>query len=305
MKISKRHHYVPIFLAKNFSNKKGKLIIYDKEKDKVFEAIPKNIFLENDRNNFENQRDEKVDTIEKMYADLDSKFAKTLRDVKETGNLERGNLRMLLFLAYTTKWRVPRYDKSFDDAKKFFSVDDLGLGIKIDNSKLDYDLEKIFKTDLQQELKRFLLAIQPFRFKEDYKKISKNSFLISTPFPALIGDCPVNEVQIESKEVFEDFVFPITDYLTLVNSQRIDKYKLKEFLENGKTEKVNQFLKDFSISKDLSTMALSKRFSGGSDKKYLNSIINGYKNGQNNTRTKNDMHNYVFNILYSYEKYMN
>lgn len=302
-KISRRHHYVPIFLAKNFSKANNKINIYDKEKDKLFEANPKNIFLESDRNNFINSEGDKSDVIEKIYSDLDNQFATIIRSVKKNVSMNGKELKLLLFLAYTMKWRVPQYDESFIKAKEFFSIEDLGLGIKFNETKLNIDLESEFDTDMHQELKRFLLAIQPFRFKDDYEKISQNSFLISTPFPGIIGDCPVNELPVDSNEVFEDFIFPFTENLTLVYSQRIDKLELKDFLENGKIEKVNQFLKDFSISRDLSTMALSGRFSGCSDKEYLDTIIDGLKKGLSNEKTKDSLNTSVFGVLYKFKDY--
>lgn len=297
--ISNRHHYVPIFIAKNFTMKNEKLIVYDKSIDESFEAKPKNIFLESGRNTFKTTHGKKVDIIEKIYTKLDDKFAKVVKTVKTNESMNGANLEMLLFFAYIMKWRVPLYDESFNEAKDVFSLKDLGLALKIDDIILDIDLESQFNTDLHQELKRFLLAIQPFRFKEDLKKISLNSFLISSPIKAVIGDCPVNELAVISDEIFEDFVFPITEHLTLVYSQRIDIFDLKDFLENGKIDNVNQFIKDFSISRDLSTVALSRRFSGCSDKEYFDIITKGFKNNKFNK----DLHSSVFNRLYNYKEY--
>ena len=302
-KISERHHYVPIFLAKNFTQTNGKLNLYDKKADKEFEAKPKNIFLERNRNTFINREGKKSDVIEKMYSDLDNKFATNIRSIKNKVSMDVNELKLLLFLTYTMKWRVPQYDESFIEAKKCFSIEDLGLGIRFKGEKLNIDLEAQFSTEIHQEIKRFLLAIQPFRFIDDYKKIAKNSFLISSSYPGLIGDCPVNELNVNSNEVFEDFIFPFTENLTLVYSQRIDKQELKDFLENGRSENVNRFIKDFSISRDLSTMALSERLSGGSDKNYLKKISEGYKKAILNNNNKDSVNASVFNILLNFKKY--
>lgn len=42
---SQRHHYIPQFLIKNFSNDKSKLYVYYKEKKEIKETVPKSIFL--------------------------------------------------------------------------------------------------------------------------------------------------------------------------------------------------------------------------------------------------------------------
>lgn len=303
MKTTKRHHYIPVFLSKHFSNEKGKLNVYNKTNDQSFMVSPQNIFLINDRNTFIDESGKESDVIEKIYASLDYKFSIALNEVKETGDLSGNNLKQLLLLAYTSKWRVPQYDESFVNAKNYFSVDDLGLGIKSDDLNLDIDLESIFETDLYQELKRFLLSIQPFRFKDDFKKIFENSFLLSSPYPGLIGDCPVNEVNVISENIFEDFILPITSELTLVYSQRIDKIELMNILKNSKTENYNNFIKAFSIARDLSTMNIAEQNVGCSNSEYLNDIVNNYKSCIKNDKIKDSLSSGVFTILYNYKQY--
>lgn len=303
---SRRHHYIPIFLTKNFTKENGKIYIYDKLTDKVFDGHPNNIFIEKDRNTFLNEEDLRDDRIEKMYADLDTIFATTIAQIKVNGDLNNGKLKILLFLAYIIKWRVPQYDESFDDAKNIFSVDDLGLGFKDEkDEKLDINLEQFFDKEMYQEIKRFLLAIQPFRFKEDFKKIIDNSFVIASGYPALIGDCPFNEIHINSEEIFEDFVFPFTENLTLVYSQRIDKFDIQDFLNNGDIDNVDKFLKDFSMARDLSTMALSGRFTGSSDEEYLKNFVYHYKIGLQSDNLSKTMSTAIFQFLYKYKDYNN
>ena len=304
MNRSKRHHYVPVFLTKHFCKENGNIIVYDKLEDKVFETNPINIFVKSERNTFLNDDEKQDDVIEKIYSHFDSLFAPVVNDVKENNNFTTENIRMLIFLAYLSKWRVLNYDQSFSAAKDYFSVDDLGLGIKIGEHKLELNLEDNFNTELKQEIKRFLLAIQPFRFKEDYKIIFKQCIYIKTLNHGIKGDFPLNEAQINSSDIFEDFAFPITKEITLIHSKRVDKYKLKSFLEGGDPDRVNEFLKDFSISKDLSTMSLSGRFSGCANKEYLNRIINGYKDGIANSNAKDCLSSAIFNVLYRYEDYI-
>lgn len=46
MSIPKRHHYVPIFISRNFANDKGILYCYRRESGLHFETTPKNAFVE-------------------------------------------------------------------------------------------------------------------------------------------------------------------------------------------------------------------------------------------------------------------
>lgn len=74
-------------------------------------------------------------------------------------------------------------------------------------------------------------------------------------------------------------MFPFTENLTLVYSQRIDKFDIQDFLNNGDIDNVDKFIKDFSMARDLSTMALSGRFTGSSDEEYLKNFVYHYKIG--------------------------
>lgn len=303
MNKSRRHHYVPQFLTKYFTNDKGKLFTYDKIRDKFYENIPLNLFVENDRNTFLNFEGISDDVIEQIYSSLDNLFAPVLKEIATTNNVSNDHFKLLLFLAYVTKWRVKQYDESFNEAKENFSVDDLGLGFKnSDNKRVDVNLEASFDLDMQQEFKRILLAVQPFRFKEDFKKLLMNSFLIHTPINSFISDCPFNEATIISDEIFEDFVFPVTKDLTLVYSTRIDRKDIQTFLKEGKDENVNLFLKEFSVARDISLLDLAERNVACSDQKYLKHIANIYKKFK--TRgTGTPYHLTIFNVLYRYKEY--
>jgi hypothetical protein len=302
---SRRHHYVPQFLTKYFSDDKGQINVYDKKNDKFYKNSAINLFLEKDRNTFPNIEGIQDDVIERIYSSLDSQFSRVLSDITTSGKISNENFKTLLLLAYISKWRVPQYDESFEKAKEFYSVDELGLGFKgLDNERIDINLEEYFEMDMQQELKRLLLAIQPFRFKEDFKQLIDNSFLICTPIDSFISDCPFNEATIISDEIFEDFVFPVAKDLTLVFSKRVNTKAIQDFLLNGKEKNINLFLRDFSTARDISLLDLAERNVGCSDLEYLKNIVNTYKDFK--ARGTDTAYNLtVFNILYRFEEYAN
>lgn len=303
MNKSRRHHYVPRFLTNYFSKEDGNIYVYDKIADKFYEGSSINLFVERDRNTFVNSDGIEDDVIEKMYSSFDSLFAQALAEITRTGDVSNENFKLLLFLAYISKWRVPQYDESFENAKKYFSVDELGLGFKTSNGdRLDVNLEEYFDSDWHQESKRFLLAFQPFRFKDDFKTLIENSFLVSSPISSFISDCPFNEVPIVGDTFFEDFVFPVTKDLTLVYSNRIDRNEVQDFILNGNEEKVNQFLKDFSIGRDISILALSERNVGCCDFDYLQHTVNNYKEFKARG-TDTPFNATVFNVLYRFNEY--
>lgn len=300
---SKRHHFVPQFLMKYFLNKNKKLYVYDKIDDRFYENSTENLFLEKDRNTFLNLEGINDDIIERIYSDYDSHFSNILREITQKKEFNSKIIKSLIFLAYFSKWRVRGYDKSFKEAKEYFTVGDLGLGFKNENNdKIDFDLEQIFDSDMHQEFKRILLSIQPLRFKDDFKKIFDNTFLISTRTPSFISDCPFNEAAFESDLIFEDFVFPIMSDLTLVHSTRIDKFELQNFINNGKEIEVQKFLNDFSASRDISMLALCERNVACASEEYLKHIVEKYKNAiSKNAKTPINLS--VFYVLYKFTEY--
>lgn len=303
MNKSKRHHFVPQFLMKHFLNENKKLYVYDKIEDKFYENSTENLFLEKDRNTFLNLQGVSDDIIEKIYSDYDSFFSKVLKEITIKKEFNSKVIKSLISLAYMTKWRVRQYDESFQKAKDFFSVDDLGLGFKDQNdNRIDFDLEQIFDSDMHQELKRILLAMQPIRFKDDFKKIFDNSFLISTTIPSFISDCPFNEATIESKLIFEDFIFPVMSNLTLVHSSRVNKFELQNFIKNGEEKNVQAFLTDFSASRDISMLALAERNVACSNLEYLKNIVKKYKIAvSKNAETPINLT--VYHVLYKFKEY--
>lgn len=304
-KKSRRHHYVPQFHTKYFSKEDGKIYVYDKINESIYENNAINLFVEKDRNTFPNFDGIDDDQIEKSYTYFDTLFSSVLKEMTATGVTSNENFKLLLLFAYISNWRVRQYDESFAEAKDHFSVDDLGLGLRSVESleKLDINLENHFTLDVQQELKRFLLAAQPFRFKEDFKLLLDQSFLISTPWSSFLGDCPFNEATIISNNVFEDFVFPVTKELTLVYSTRINRAELIRFLSDGSEIDTGAFLKDFSIARDISTLALAERNVSCCDLDYLTNLVDHFKSATaKGTNTAFNLT--VFNVLYRYQEYI-
>jgi len=292
MKNSVRHHYIPQCLIKNFLNENDETFVYDKITNKYYETSSHNLFLENNRNTFEGN-----DNIEKMYSYFDNFFGPVLKNVADSGVLGEKDLDMLLFIAYSTKWRVPQYDESFNDAKNYFSFEDLKIRLEENDVRVEYFIDPIKDKEEYQEMKRILLAAQTFRYKDNYNKIYKNSFLIHTQYPALLGDCPFNELQMESDIVFEDFIFPISNDLTLVHMGRIKKDELNHFLQNNDP---SLFLELFSTFRDLGTIFLATRTVCCSDKDYLKKMIDHYNKVKDMDTFKGKLSSYIFNVLYNF-----
>lgn len=300
MEESWRHHYLPKFYIKGFCDENGTITVYDKQYKKFKTKSPKYIFFEKNRNTFFDELGNKGDTLEKMYAYLESTISPYLNNAinNTTEEIEVETLRNLIFLAYLTKWRNPQYDESFTDLKETFTIGDLGLGLKADGERLDIELEEFFQSELSQECKRLFLSIQPFRFKDDYKIIFKNSFIIPSSIPCLLGDCPFLEANIDKDRVFEDFIFPISQNQRLVYSDRINKYELLEFFKN-KESAWSEFINLFSTVNDLATFHLSEKYVACADEEYLKNIVAKFDDFKE-VYDVNNLHLQVFSILHNY-----
>ena len=249
-KQSHRHHYIPQFYLNYFKNQKGLLEAYNKEADKFFTTTPKAVFVEDKRNTFVNEKNEESVFIENVYSFLESKIATVFKNFEAKNELSIEDKRFLIFFAYISKWRSPAYDESFEIAKEKLSFADLRLHFGQLDLGIEYDLEELWNNEEMQAIKRILLALQPFIYKEDYEDIFKNTILLYTPdeYSAIIGSCPFVENPNNPEVAFESFFIPVTPNYTLLY---LRNENIKEFAEFWK-ENYRSIVPLFSNLRDLS-----------------------------------------------------
>ena len=86
---SSRHHYLPEYYIKGFTNSDGLLYVYDKTKDKIIgQKPPKSIFFEWDRNTVSNGIEKNSLIEEMMYGTTDSYCSPTFKHYKEQENIQ-------------------------------------------------------------------------------------------------------------------------------------------------------------------------------------------------------------------------
>jgi len=77
--VVKRHHYIPQFLLRNFTDEYGKLWVFSKRSQEVRYNTPKNIDLEKHYNStYENSQ--RNNSLELKLSKLESRLAPTLKD---------------------------------------------------------------------------------------------------------------------------------------------------------------------------------------------------------------------------------
>ena len=274
---SKRHHYIPKFFIKNFTDNDGLLFVYNKIDNKIIDSkkSPKSIFFEIDRNtvDFDGHN---LDNLEQLYSELDNKISIDLRNVLETKNVTPEELTSIALLACQLKWRVPNIDSQFNLIKEDLTQEDLSIKITVKDKNTEIDqkaIEHIENSDIFNETKRILLSVLPLLNEKTLLDIHNNSFIQTNQyFPSLIGDCPVLEKENTNIHLIEDFIFPLSSYDTFI-------YK------KGAKKKINNAL--FFFQRDLAIVDLSSKYVGCKSKEHLEKIVKMYNQIKNEEKSNN------------------
>jgi uncharacterized FlaG/YvyC family protein len=103
------HHYIPQCYLKGFSvggSKKSKLVVFDYEKRKRFETVPRNICAQRDYNRI-NVEGQDPGAIEKKYAEIESEIARSLKNLNEGASFEGDDKFNILYLMAMIITRSP------------------------------------------------------------------------------------------------------------------------------------------------------------------------------------------------------
>ena len=267
--ITKKQHYVPVFYLKNFlSQNSKKLYIYDKEKKRYFQAMPKNLCNKNYL--YETQIDSKnficPNEIENQFRSLEGKSAtlikKIINDYKNNKIIVCNDNEKMLLAEFTINIFL-RNPKTLDILK----VNDIPTET-LENEKI-----KSYQKDLatysnneNADIKPFILhAHKRLYLTKDYPKGLYNfclntisdlnfQFSITESLPFITSDFPVY-YKWTSDNSFVDFIYlPIHPHIALVFSRNKISNQIL-YLEPNLVKKINQNYviwdySDFIIARD-------------------------------------------------------
>ena len=107
---TKRQHYLPQFYLKGFTNK-GKLWVYDREKNEFRIQTPVNTAIEKDYYTFVDKKGEKNKSVEKILADIEGRVVPVFDKIKNQDSInDEDKGIMSLFLSFFI-YRVPEFEK--------------------------------------------------------------------------------------------------------------------------------------------------------------------------------------------------
>jgi hypothetical protein len=224
VKISRKHHILPIFYLKGFTNDEGKLAVYDKESQVIGKDLhyPSTKFFAWNRNSVE-MNGKLKDFPEKAYSLIDTHTSKILKKIQDTRGIPRLStyeMQGLQFFVSDLFWRNPKNDLHYEETfkntrfiKKFFSAIDAKTG-----ERLAKDIPQDYLANEDFLMKAFKPLAGPLSFEqsqEDFTnwRICYNSTgnYICSDNPLLFANTP------HPKDIFDSaFVFPLTKHHLLL-----------------------------------------------------------------------------------------
>lgn len=189
---SKRHHYIPKFLIKGFTNDRGYVFVYDKINDRILKKpqSPKSIFFENHRNSVskdDTYKDYNSIIEDELFQYSDNVSSEHIRNFQNTPisnlSLDVDAQAMFQFFTITLFWRIPYTDYGFKQAF-------------IDSLPDDIDKEEFYENTKSNEFKiqRARMFNHTFNEMLKVKNINRKSIIGVSEFANdtfVLGDNPL------------------------------------------------------------------------------------------------------------------
>jgi hypothetical protein len=265
MPISKKHHYIPIFYLKGFTDSNGQFYIYDKAKDEIRLSSPENSFFEKFSNSA-TIKDEKSDLAEQILAYFDGRTASYLEKLRsssfEEQELTVENLYILRLFIATIFWRIPINDKIREEMIDKYSFQDLGFGIFSKESgdrNITFE-ERMRDLDIFRKICTSILPTVSFIDKYNNKNYDDWKLIHRTNSSHITGDNP-----IILKGPYKDFSTIQRDLIMPLSSNKIILCTDKKV--------PSTFQPQFNLLMDTIILHQSKRFVCSSNKDYLELLV--------------------------------
>lgn len=223
MKISRKHHFLPQFYLKGFTNNDGQFRIFNvknhqsKQKGKLF--YPSSHFYKTNSNTINFETGES-DFIEKLYEKIDCDIAKIILKIRNGNaenrfNVSESDMPQLNNFASQIFWRNPANEKKLLDYINSYSLKELGLKIINSDGTQNIELSEQFKNEPEfyksyRLLNSLIDPIRGFECRTQYHIFKRTDSL-----PTILSDNPIIFKNMESIKVYED------DYIIPLSNERI------------------------------------------------------------------------------------
>jgi hypothetical protein len=274
--LTKKHHYLPRYYLRGFTNEGGSFFVYDKQSDKIFATNPDASFFENDLNTVILPEGGTSDFLETAYTDIENDSWKSLDSVRvSTPNSSIhpiDKMHLFLFLLFL-HWRLPSNVGFIEElSKDFFSGDNaLDYFRLVSKTSEDVPKEVVERIKHSPAFKKSAKIIVPFApfFKDNHwwKTLDKWQFAYSGDDKNwfIVGDNPIitrGNYDHDPVSCLKEFVFPVSGKILLLSVNRHLHGTLSP---------------EFIIQYGTAIIQRAQRFVACQDKGFLEALIKDYK----------------------------
>lgn len=273
---SKRHHYLPRYYLKGFTNGDNKFFVYDKEKDRIFVSSPDTAFFENNLNTVKLPSGHSSDFLEDMYTEIENQSWGPLDRVREStcktpiALLDKMHLFVFLSFLY---WRLPSNiayverlsEKAFVDGGEF----DYFRLVNESGQRAPKEVTEILKNS--QAFKKTFRQIIPFipfyKDRDWATRLERWRFLYTGDGKSwdIVGDSAIitkGDNERDFVNCLNEFMFPVSGKILLIN---IDKPLNRDLPP------------EFTIEFNTGIIQQARRFVACQNKGFLEALIKHYK----------------------------
>lgn len=266
MTISKRHHYIPQFYLRGFTNEEGDYYIFDKTTETIRKSNPLNSFFENNRNT-STFADEKYVLLEDIYAHFDGVTAPLLEKIRNSTvdnfDLEPEILYRIKTFITQMYWRVPEIDEEIEKVIDGLSFSDAGFDLvdKVTGESMaTKELQEQLKgNDLFRKMYRIflpLISTQAEYRKTDFENwrvyFRDNKRHLTSDNPLIIKN------YIDFGSLNGELIFPLSADKIIIHTTQPKPQKLPSM---------------FLLDLDMMVIQQATRFVCCSDKSYLEYLV--------------------------------
>ena len=285
---SKKHHYLPRYYLKGFTDSRNFFFIYDKQQDKILpDALsPDTFFFENNMNTIILPDGNYSDFLEDLYAEIENQSWGPLDNIRNSTNktpIELMDMMHLFTFLLFLHWRLPSNIGYIEELSKLFFITDykdlsyFTLKNKTGEVAPKEIIDKIKNSEAFKKSSKLIIPFAPFYYKNWSDKIKNWRFLFTGDGNIwdFIGDNPIITKGDKDHDpicCLDEFVFPVSGKVLLVN---INKPITKDFPP------------EFAIQFNASIIERAQRFVACQNKPFLEALIGYYKfhvqHGKTNT----------------------
>lgn len=282
--VSWRHHYLPEFYLKRFTNSNNKFFIYNVKSrsfiNKGKEYTPRSYFFERDANTIFLDK-KKDDFLEVEFANLDNKTADLFNIIDKNSDLNRfgmdeENMPQLLLFIYSIYWRIPFNQPKLENYIKGNGLNGLGLSFKV-NKTINIEAKEKGITENENFIKfsKMSKSIYDLASTTDFSK----SFRIIPFMKGLPHICCDNPIILKDKNsLFNDeLIFPLSGDLIFL-----------------RTNSTNSFNLHFKLLIDTMLIKQADKYVCVSDIRYIEELTNFF---EKNFKSVEELRNKIFEFL--------